>query len=209
MFAGLEISLFVLIHRQMTLGLLGAGHAGAGRDAVVRVVPGGVPVRRRRRRVAVRLARRPLGRTRAMGWRAVLLAVHPRVLLRHLRRGDAGRCGSSPAWASAGVWPNAVALVAEAWPNASRPFLAGLLGAAANVGFVLLGVIGYCLPDHRGRLAVDVPRRRARRRCSGCGSSWCCPGVAALAPEVDETVRRFAAAGSAAAAAVVADASSA
>jgi MFS family permease len=42
-----------------------------------------------------------------------------------------------------GTWPNAVALVAEAWPAASRPFLAGLLGAAANVGFVLLGVVGY------------------------------------------------------------------
>src|SRR4026207_1591692 len=45
-----------------------------------------------------------------------------------------------------GVWPNAVALVAEAWPNASRPFLAGLLGAAANVGVVLLGLIGYVFP---------------------------------------------------------------
>lgn len=42
-----------------------------------------------------------------------------------------------------GVWPNAVSLVAEAWPNASRPFLAGLLGTAANFGFVLLGAIGY------------------------------------------------------------------
>ena len=38
-----------------------------------------------------------------------------------------------------GVWPNAVVLVSEAWPNTSRPVLAGLLGAAANVGFVLLG----------------------------------------------------------------------
>jgi MFS family permease len=45
-----------------------------------------------------------------------------------------------------GVWPNAVALVAEAWPDASRPWLAGLLGAAANVGFVLLGAIGYFVP---------------------------------------------------------------
>src|SRR5207248_6400407 len=45
-----------------------------------------------------------------------------------------------------GVWPNAVALVAEAWPDASRPLLAGLLGAAANVGFVALGVVGYCIP---------------------------------------------------------------
>jgi MFS family permease len=45
-----------------------------------------------------------------------------------------------------GVWPNAVALVAEAWPAASRPFLAGVMGAAANVGFVLLGIIGYSIP---------------------------------------------------------------
>jgi MFS family permease len=45
-----------------------------------------------------------------------------------------------------GVWPNAVSLVAEAWPSASRPFLAGLLGTAANVGFVLLGAIGYVWP---------------------------------------------------------------
>ncbi len=41
-----------------------------------------------------------------------------------------------------GAWPNTVALVAEAWPEASRPFLAGLLGTAANVGQVLMGVIG-------------------------------------------------------------------
>ncbi|MDB5389126.1 MAG: ygcS [Planctomycetaceae bacterium] len=41
-----------------------------------------------------------------------------------------------------GAWPNTVALVAEAWPDASRPFLAGLLGTAANVGQVLMGLIG-------------------------------------------------------------------
>ena len=72
-----------------------------------------------------------------------------------------------------GVWPNAVALVAEAWPDASRPFLAGLLGAAANVGFVLLGVIGYCFPDHRRRVAVGAARRGVARPCSG--SSSCSP----------------------------------
>ncbi len=41
-----------------------------------------------------------------------------------------------------GAWPNTVALVAEAWPDASRPFLAGLLGTAANVGQVLMGLLG-------------------------------------------------------------------
>lgn len=42
-----------------------------------------------------------------------------------------------------GTWPSAVALVAEAWSDASRPVIAGLLGTAANVGNVLFGVLAY------------------------------------------------------------------
>ena len=42
-----------------------------------------------------------------------------------------------------GAWPSAVSLSVEALPNLSRALLAGLMGAAANVGFVLLGLIGY------------------------------------------------------------------
>jgi SHS family sialic acid transporter-like MFS transporter len=42
-----------------------------------------------------------------------------------------------------GAWPGAVALVSEAWPDASRPLLAGLLGAAANFGFVWLAALAY------------------------------------------------------------------
>ena len=42
-----------------------------------------------------------------------------------------------------GTWPGAVALVSEAWPASSKPLLAGLLGAAANFGFVWLGAIAY------------------------------------------------------------------
>lgn len=45
-----------------------------------------------------------------------------------------------------GTWPAAVALVSEAWPEASRPLLAGLLGAAANFGFVFLGGLAYIFP---------------------------------------------------------------
>jgi SHS family sialic acid transporter-like MFS transporter len=35
-----------------------------------------------------------------------------------------------------GVWPNAVALVAECWPNRARPTVAGILGAGINVGIL-------------------------------------------------------------------------
>jgi MFS family permease len=43
-----------------------------------------------------------------------------------------------------GMWPAGVSLAAEAWSDVSRPTLSGLIGTAANVGIVLMGVIGYC-----------------------------------------------------------------
>jgi SHS family sialic acid transporter-like MFS transporter len=42
-----------------------------------------------------------------------------------------------------GEWGLGVALVMETWPNASRPLLAGLLGAAANFGFFASSLIGW------------------------------------------------------------------
>ncbi len=41
-----------------------------------------------------------------------------------------------------GEWSLGVALVMEAWPEKNRPLLAGAIGAAANVGFGLLGLLG-------------------------------------------------------------------
>ena len=40
-----------------------------------------------------------------------------------------------------GVWPNAVALVAESWPDKTRPTVAGLMGAAINAGILLLSQV--------------------------------------------------------------------
>ena len=45
-----------------------------------------------------------------------------------------------------GMWPTGVALASEAWSDASRPMIAGLLGTSANVGLVLLNVLGYRWP---------------------------------------------------------------
>jgi MFS transporter, SHS family, sialic acid transporter len=44
-----------------------------------------------------------------------------------------------------GEWSLGVALVMEIWPNKTRGLLAGLIGAAANVGFLLIAVIGLGL----------------------------------------------------------------
>ena len=146
MFAGLEISLFVLIHRQMVPGLLGVDtsepvitqwFAWFQAAFLLGAAAGGW--------LFGWLGDR-IGRTRAMGgsvlcYSLLTLAsyftdsIDQMLALRFVACLGIG-----------GVWPNAVALVSEAWPNTSRPLLAGLLGAAANVGFVLLGVIGYFVP---------------------------------------------------------------
>lgn len=44
-----------------------------------------------------------------------------------------------------GEWSLGVALVMEMWPNRSRAFMAGLIGAAANVGYLIVGIVGLTL----------------------------------------------------------------
>jgi len=51
-----------------------------------------------------------------------------------------------------GEWALGVALVMEVWPNRSRALMAGLIGAAANVGYLLVGVIGMGLTSILGNM---------------------------------------------------------
>jgi MFS family permease len=44
-----------------------------------------------------------------------------------------------------GEWSLGVALVMEVWPNRSRALLAGLIGAAANAGYMLIALLGLVL----------------------------------------------------------------
>jgi MFS family permease len=82
-----------------------------------------------------------LGRSRGMGWSSVwfsgmsglsYFARTPEELLVLRFLGCLG---------VGGMWPNGTALAAEAWPNVSRPALAGIIGTAANVGQVCLGLV--------------------------------------------------------------------
>jgi MFS family permease len=41
-----------------------------------------------------------------------------------------------------GEWALGVALVMEVWPEKFRPLMAGIIGAASNVGFALIGLVG-------------------------------------------------------------------
>jgi len=63
-----------------------------------------------------------------------------------------------------GEWSLGVALVMEIWPDRSRAFLAGLIGAAANVGYLLIAVVGLALVSVLGEtrgwlLGVGLPER--------------------------------------------------
>src|SRR5689334_15369542 len=49
-----------------------------------------------------------------------------------------------------GEWTLGVALVMELWPNASRGWLAGWIGAFGNLGYTICGGIGLALNRYRG-----------------------------------------------------------
>src|SRR5436305_1652730 len=80
--------------------------------------------------------------------------------------GEAWQVGALRFIASLGMggeWSLGVALVMEVWPNRSRAFMAGLIGAAANVGYLLVGLIGFALLDllgtfKSGLLAMHFPQ---------------------------------------------------
>jgi SHS family sialic acid transporter-like MFS transporter len=51
-----------------------------------------------------------------------------------------------------GEWALGVALVMEVWPNASRAWLAGWIGAFGNLGYTLVGTIALTLNRYKGHL---------------------------------------------------------
>jgi MFS family permease len=56
-----------------------------------------------------------------------------------------GACRFLGALGLGGEWGLGVALVMESWSNKSRPMLAGVLGAAANIGFLACAIIGLMM----------------------------------------------------------------
>jgi MFS family permease len=70
-----------------------------------------------------------------------------------------------------GEWSLGVALVMEIWPNRSRALLAGLIGAAANFGYMLIAVLGLGLGKILGPLGDGL-------RGIGLPESWVAPLVA-------------------------------
>jgi MFS family permease len=144
MFDGFEMGLFPLVGRPALKSLIGPEadqHFGLWFSAImamflVGAACGGILFGWLGDRV---------GRVRAMVWSVATYAVF------------SGLCGFSQApWQLAvlrfiaslgmgGEWALGVALVMEIWPAKFRPLLAGIIGAASNVGFLFIGLIGLGL----------------------------------------------------------------
>ena len=152
MFAGLQIALFVLIHRPAMISLLTASSLATTPESaatheqtitqwfawyqaafLLGAASGGW--------VFGMLGDR-LGRTKSLGFSILCYSVFTGACYFARSPGELLVLRFLACHGIGGAWPNTVALVAEAWPAASRPFLAGLLGTAANVGQVAMGLLG-------------------------------------------------------------------
>ncbi len=64
-----------------------------------------------------------------------------------------------------GEWSLGVALINEVWPARSRAFLAGLIGAAANVGYLAIAFVGRIVIEH-------IPQTQTALVNLGLPSDW-------------------------------------
>ncbi len=76
-----------------------------------------------------------------------------------------------------GEWSLGVALINEIWPDRSRAFLAGLIGAAANVGYLFIALIGrglatYVLEIKAWLVDTGLPENWVHYLFSSDNSGW-------------------------------------
>jgi MFS family permease len=144
MFDGLEIGLFPLVARPAMQQLLGP----EGKDQIifwivtvtatflVGAAVGGVLFGWLGDRV---------GRVKAMVWSVLTYSVFSGLCCFAQAPWQLGALRFLSALGMGGEWSLGVALVMEIWPSDKRPILAGLIGAAANVGFLLIGFLALAL----------------------------------------------------------------
>jgi MFS family permease len=144
MFDGLEIGLFPLVARPAMLELLGP----QGKDHIifwivtvtatflVGAAAGGI--------LFGWLGDR-IGRVKAMVWSVLTYSIFSGLCCFAQAPWHLGVLRFLSALGMGGEWSLGVALVMEIWPSKNRPLLAGLIGAAANVGFLLIGFLALAL----------------------------------------------------------------
>lgn len=144
MFDGLEMGLFPLVARPAMLELMGPEKmSGFGTWMsiiiamfLVGAALGGV--------VFGWLGDR-IGRTRAMVWSVLAYSLFSGLCAFAVAPWQIAGLRFLAALGMGGEWALGVALVMEIWPGKSRPLMAGLIGAAANVGFLVVALMSLAL----------------------------------------------------------------
>ncbi len=156
MFDGAEMGVFSMVGQQALKDLMD-GQSDAERGLWFGVITAGFLVGAATGGVVFGWLGDRIGRVRAMTLSVLVYA---------LFTGLGGFAGSAlqlgllrfiAALGMGGEWSLGVALVMEVWPNRSRAFMAGLIGAAANVGYLMVGVVGIALSSILLHLAQWLP----------------------------------------------------
>jgi MFS family permease len=105
-----------------------------------------------------------IGRVRAMSLSVLTYALFAGLAGFSRSAEQIALCRFSSSVGMGGEWSLGVALVMEIWPDRSRSLMAGLIGASANVGYLLLALFGAFLAEAsdgigRGLSFIGLPAR--------------------------------------------------
>ena len=141
MFDGLEMGIFPLVGRPALTEMLGGADIGPWFGRIIAVFLVGAAFGG----FALGWLGDRIGRTRAMVWSVLAYSVFSSL----------GAVSTAPwhlaafrflaALGMGGQWALGVALVMEIFPNKSRPLMAGIIGASANIGFLLIALLAIGL----------------------------------------------------------------
>src|SRR5436305_1526487 len=149
MFDGLEMGIFPLVARPALQTMLPAAAAGLGQDQFVGTWMGRITalflVGAACGGVTFGWLGDRLGRVRAMTLSILTYSIFTGLCFFAQQPWHLGALRFVAAFGMGGEWSLGVALVMESWSREKRPLLAGIIGAASNVGFALIAVFGYYL----------------------------------------------------------------
>ncbi len=145
LFDGFEIGLFPLIARPALLSMLGPGGEGEiglwmGRITAAFLIGAALGG------VAFGWLGDRVGRVRAMSLSILCYSIFSGAAFLAADPWHLALFRFAAAIGMGGEWALGVALVMEVWPENHRPWLAGAIGAAANIGMASVGIVAHIWP---------------------------------------------------------------
>jgi SHS family sialic acid transporter-like MFS transporter len=141
MFDGLEMGIFPLVGRPALTEMLGGADIGPWFGAIIAVFLVGAAFGG----FALGWLGDRIGRTRAMVWSVLAYSVFSGLGAVVTAPWQLAALRFLAALGMGGQWALGVALVMEIFPSKSRPVMAGVIGASANIGFLLIAALSIGL----------------------------------------------------------------